>query len=581
MDVPFPLLTAPGRVPQVAGGRLTNCYPEKLPASAGKPYAYWRTPGLKPWMTLSDVQRAAGSNFRGQLLVNNLVYMVIGNTVYTTTVIGGVPTALTGTVAGTAPVTMARNNKQPVPDIAIVAPDAAAYWINAGAVVAYPDTDVGGPNSVVFHKGFFIFVYGNGRTIASDINDTNINTLNYATAESKPDTLYRPIPLGTGQLLLCGSNTIEVWGGQNDTGYPFSYASTIARGIVGINAIAGHEDGFGYGIFLVGDNFKVSTLQGYTPVPISTPDLDLLIEAEPDKSLITVSVYVSQGHGVVVVQGPQWCWEYDTTLQNWHERKSHLQSYWRGKFPILGFGAWIAGDRKNGDVGIIDGLTNTEFGGNDVQTLTVSGTPTGGGFTLTYGTQTTLPIVYNATAAQVQAALAALPGIGAGNVICSGGPLVTAPVVITFAAFAPQPAITATAALTGGTTPAAFLIHTVTGSVRDPLLIAIETGPMPAFPSPIRVNSIELYLTKGVGKATGADPLETNPDISIAISRDGGQNWSNPRAVKIGRQSLTDQRVRSSIWGQAQNQGVRWRFRESAPLSFAFMGADMQVDQLR
>jgi hypothetical protein len=468
-DIPFPLLNAPGRQPQAAGGRLINCYPEKLPATAGKPYAYWRTPGLKPWGT------SPGSNYRGALLVNNLLYVVINNTVYTYSAGGGAGTALTGALPGTLPVTMARNNKA-TPDVVIVAPGDGAFVAAAGAVASYPDVDVGQPNSVVFHRGFFIFTYGNGQTISSDVNSTNITATNFATAESKPDTLYRAIPLG-GQLLLCGSNSIEVWGGLNTTAYPFNYISTIARGIIGPYAIAGHDDGFGKGIFFVGDDMKVSTLSGYTPTPISVPDLDLLIEAEPDKSKIYLSVYVSQGHGVVAVQGPLWCWEYDTTLQTWHERKSHLQQYWRGMFPVAAFGMWICGDKKSGNLAVIDGLTNTEFG--------------------------------------------------------------------------------------------------------DPLLIRIETGPLGAFPQPIRINGIELYLTKGVGRATGADPLETNPDISISISRDGGQVWSNPRVVKIGRQSLTDQRVRAGIWGQAQNQGVRWRLQESAPLSFAFMGADMQVDQLR
>jgi len=427
---------------------------------------------LRSWAT------TPGANYRGALLVNNFIYAVIDNTVYTFSAAGGAGTALTGAVSGTAPVTMARNNK-PTPDIVIVAPGDGVFWIDPGAptaVAAYPDVDVGQPNAVVFHRGFFIFTYGDGKTRASDVNSTAINTLNVATAESKPDTLYRPIPLGNGQLLLCGSNSMEVWGGINDTGYPFSYVSTIARGIVGIDAIAGHQDGFGKGIFFVGDDFKVSTLDGYTPVPVSVPDLDLLIEKEPDKTIITVSVYVSQGHGVVVVQGPQWCWEYDTTLQSWHERKSHLVNYWRGKFPLAAFGMWVSGDKESGDLAVVDGLTMTEFG--------------------------------------------------------------------------------------------------------NPLLIQVETGPMGAFPNKIRVNSIELYLTKGVGKATGADPLETDPDISIEISRDGGQNWSKPRVVKIGRQSLTDGRVRSAIWGQAQNQGVRWRLRESAPLQFGFMGIDMQVDKL-
>jgi len=268
-----------------------------------------------------------------------------------------------------------------------------------------------------------------------------------------------------------------VWLGLNDTGYPFSYVATIARGILGPNAIAGHDDGFGKGIFLAGDDNKISTLDGYTPVPISTPDLDLLIEQEPTKENITVSVYVSQGHGIVVVQGKNWCWEYDTTLQTWHERKSHLVNYWRGFLPVNAFNQWICGDLKSGNLAVIDGLTYAEFG--------------------------------------------------------------------------------------------------------DPLLIQIETGPLGAFPQMLRINALELYLTHGVGRATGADPLETDPDISIMISRDGGQTWSKPRVVKIGRQSLTDGRVRAGIWGQAHNQGVRWRLRESAPLNFAFMGADMLSDTLR
>ena len=101
--------------------------------------------------------------------------------------------------------------------------------------------------------------------------------------------------------LKCGGTPVNL------TGFPLSYSSTINRGIAGINAIAGHDDGFGKGLFFVGDDNKVSTLTGYTPTPVSVPDLDLAIEAEPDKTVITTSVYVSQGHGIATVQGPNWC----------------------------------------------------------------------------------------------------------------------------------------------------------------------------------------------------------------------------------------------------------------------------------
>ncbi|NEC20489.1 hypothetical protein [Streptomyces parvus] len=57
---------------------------------------------------------------------------------------------------------------------------------------------------------------------------------------------------------------------------------------------------------------------------------------------------------------------------------------------------------------------------NEVQTLTVTGAPTGGTFTITWSGQTTAALAYNATAAQVQAALEALSNIVPGDVTVTG-----------------------------------------------------------------------------------------------------------------------------------------------------------------
>lgn len=72
----------------------------------------------------------------------------------------------------------------------------------------------------------------------------------------------------------------------------------------------------------------------------------------------------------------------------------------------------------------------------EVQTVVLTGAPTGGTFTLTYSptgqpAQTTAPIAFNATAAAVAAALNLLPGI-AGGVTATGGPLPGTLVTITF-----------------------------------------------------------------------------------------------------------------------------------------------------
>src|SRR5262249_35900320 len=92
------------------------------------------------------------------------------------------------------------------------------------------------------------------------------------------------------------------------------------------------------------------------------------------------------------------------------------------------------------------------LGTNFVQTVTISGSPTGGNFTLTFGQQPTNPIPFNAPASVVQAALQALSTIGSGNITVSGGN--GGPYVCTFTgtlAGMTQPLLSANASgLTGG-----------------------------------------------------------------------------------------------------------------------------------
>jgi len=127
----------------------------------------------------------------------------------------------------------------------------------------------------------------------------------------------------------------------------------------------------------------------------------------------------------------------------------------------------MVGNAKVPDVVFIEQSRDDPY---ETQTLTITGTPTGGTFTITYAGQTTAPIAYNASAATVQTALAALSNIGAGNVACTGGALPGAAVVIDFSGGAlagTAPALaTTTSALTGGTTPAVAIAVSLTLTSR-------------------------------------------------------------------------------------------------------------------
>jgi hypothetical protein len=105
-------------------------------------------------------------------------------------------------------------------------------------------------------------------------------------------------------------------------------------------------------------------------------------------------------------------------------------------------------------------------GTDEIQTITITGTPTGGTFTLTFEGFTTAPIAYNAAAAAVDAALELLPSIGTNTLTCGGNALPGTPVTVTFQFNRGRqavPLMTAVASFTGGTTPAIAVTESTPG----------------------------------------------------------------------------------------------------------------------
>ena len=99
-------------------------------------------------------------------------------------------------------------------------------------------------------------------------------------------------------------------------------------------------------------------------------------------------------------------------------------------------------------------ISSYVYAADAVQDIQLTGSPTGGTFTLTSGGDTTSSIAYNATAATVQSDLTALGSIGSGNVVVTDAP--GGGWKVRFAgsmAGTWQAKVTATASLTGGTSP--------------------------------------------------------------------------------------------------------------------------------
>lgn len=161
---------------------------------------------------------------------------------------------------------------------------------------------------------------------------------------------------------------------------------------------------------------------------------------------------------------------------------------------------------------------------NEVQTLTVTGTPTGGTFKLQFRGYRTASIAYNANAAAVQAALEAIGTIGTGGVVCAGGPLPGTPVTITFSnqlGFTNVPLVTVVdAAFTGGTTPVAAVATTTAGvGLYDVKSGWLDLGPTLGGITVTHNNGEQTYTVDQVNADIFTLPNSTEMSVASAVSR--------------------------------------------------------------
>ena len=466
VSVPFPTSSAKGRFAE-SGGRLINAYAEKLGDGRVK---ISRVPGIRPIIEVADY-----SHCRGMIEINDVALEALDDRLGTITLSGGnYVVADIGAFSGSETVYFARNNKSPTPDIVAVT-DSTAFVIDmTTGASSYPDADVGSPNSVCFLGGYFIFSYGNARMRATGLNDTAINTLDTAFAESKPDGLTRVIALGKN-LYACGPQTIEIWPNTgNATGFPFSYLGTIPRGIAGPDAIAGWENDWSNALIFAGSDNVVYRINGNIPEPISSPSVSKDLERLADKSTLRAIVYEHEGHSVWCLSCADWTWCYDIASGSWFERRSYGAYTWRASATVKCFGKWVIGDGSTGKFGVIDPDHGYEFG--------------------------------------------------------------------------------------------------------DALTMDATSSTISGFRSRFSMPRLDLDIMAGVGIATGADPIETNPVVSISRSIDGGVTFGNPWVREIGAQGEYRKSVNVKRLGTASAKGAQIKVQCSDPRPVSLFGGQLQVE---
>jgi hypothetical protein len=347
--IPFPISSLPGPSGPESQGRLINAFAER----EGERILWRRSPGAEPF------RETGHRDPRGFLDVNGNLYAAYRDRMVTIAADGAV-VALTGSISGAGPVTIARNNKTPDPDVVCVFENGVAF-ADRTSVSTYPDGDLPQPNSVSFLDGFFLFTIADGRIFASDLNTTAIDALSFAKAEAKPDGLLRGVVSGS-YFYGFGPGSFERWRNVGTAPFPLARDAVVPVGLAGPFAVAGCEDGWdGPPIFVAADN-TVREIAGTDPQVISTRHVEQLIAAVGDRTKLVACVYGAGGHAFWSLSGPDWTVEFNTTTRAWNERRSFGLKRWRFGPTVRAFGRWLAGDLSSTQIFAVDGALQKEAG---------------------------------------------------------------------------------------------------------------------------------------------------------------------------------------------------------------------------
>lgn len=329
---------------------FVNCYLEEHGDGSKTGSAVYAINGDEQFSTLPD-----GAGVRAMLDLGSTLLAVAARSLYAIGPNGSA--SRIGSIPADGFVSMARNQQAPNPQVAIVCNGAwYTYQLGVG-VLANPDGDLPPVIDVVAKDSYFVFLCRDGRWFLAGPNDTEVDPLLFATAENQPDNLVRGTVRGP-DLLLFGDKSTEAWHNTGAADFPFERVTTINVGcyaagsvqktVARVNnrlvdtvifAATDHEGAFA-GVYI---------LDGYTPVKVSTAEVDRLVTGEGGGTHIVSQSWTEesvngQTHTFYAITGADFTMVLDTVTGDWHARKSDGLERWRYSCHAVFMGRHVWGD---------------------------------------------------------------------------------------------------------------------------------------------------------------------------------------------------------------------------------------------
>lgn len=315
MKIPFIGSVAKGVSAFVNAQETINMYVAVDPSSEKAKHYLRNTPGLVEFCDTSNTAAV-----RGMHVFDDLLYAVVGNTVYEITT-AGVASSLGILTTSSGHISMADNGTQ----LIIVDGTNNGHIVTASTLSDITDGDFPAATSVVFHDGYFIVSEAaSGRIWVSKLYDgTSWNGLDFATAEANSDDL---VGLGTTQqnIWLLGAQSVEIYYASGNPDFPFDRVpgAIIDLGcasIASIVEIQGH-------IYWLSDKGTIVRNEGYSYQKISNEFIEYQMSTYSVVSDATSYTYTLEGITFYVITFPtaDKTWVINLSTGMWHEWESEV-----------------------------------------------------------------------------------------------------------------------------------------------------------------------------------------------------------------------------------------------------------------
>lgn len=346
-----------GRSRTASAQRHLNLYAELQPEGEKSRIVFYGTPGTTLRKSFGDTP------VRGWIAIDDLYYIVHRGTFYS------VNNAGTATTIGTLDTVSGRVDMAYDGTTILITTGTSGYRYTIGTATFAIVSDADFPDAArtcTWLDGQFVVDQGSGDQFQTSIDGITWDALDFASAESNPDGLVRVFS-DNGEIILFGENTTEFWGNVGAADFSFSAikGSTQEFGLAARWSVCKFNSGIAALMKPSAGQVQVMFIQGYVPKPISSQEVDAVINGYTTVSDATAYSYMLGGHPMLQINFPSAgkSWLYDASSGLWSPLEYGLNgARHRGEMALDYLNKTIIADYSNGNIFNLEANTYTDNG---------------------------------------------------------------------------------------------------------------------------------------------------------------------------------------------------------------------------